>query len=286
MCTWGTRRTETDASPSQAAARTLAGFLLDVKGCEPEQLSRWLPATETWRGLDEPERAALLQSWLDAPPFLMEFPLLHPTDAASDMLLRDLAELAALAPPWDPAMEQAAVSIAVYLKRDPQQYAATLGKRLVQALAQRTTAALPRAITADVARALLNILQEDLPAYAVLHPVLPVWGEAAAAEAPQDGGAARQLQMAGEAKQLWLLGYQQGLVVVEVGLAPRVVWTADFADVQVETSSGWLGGRIELQGGTWRIAFGGGQAPPQWMLQRSLLNHRKPWDILLKHLSQ
>jgi hypothetical protein len=279
-------RTETDEPPTQAAARTLAGFLLDVKGCEPETLARWLPTTRTWQGLEETARAELLRTWTESPPFLVEFPSLHPADAASDVLLDDLATLAATVPPWDPAMEEAALSIAAYLKQDPQAYTQKLGSELVQALARRTATALPRKTTATVARALLNILQEDLQAYAVLHPVQVIWETASSVvrDAPASDGSAARLLLASDARLLWLVAYQQGLVVVETGPAPRAIWTAEFAEVQVEASKGWLGGRCEIRGGTWRIPLDA-TGSPRLLVQRSLADARKPWELLLHHLN-
>ena len=100
------------------ACRSLAGFLICVKGCPLDDLETRLNFAESFQTLDEQQRCSLLEDVTVNPPYAFEPPDLDVSLTTVTQYVTDLCRLAARARPWDVQPDEIVLETAVFLGQD------------------------------------------------------------------------------------------------------------------------------------------------------------------------
>jgi len=219
--------------------RSLASFLIATKQLEPGDLRDHLGASRLLAELAESDRARLLASLEENPPFFFEHPDLDPDGDLVGVYLDDLAMLHARVTPRDAATETALLDVAAYLRREPKSMQALLEKQYAGMFSQRLASDAPaRKFPGVAARAALDLLEPGELARFLYGGVGLDWPDGAPPAEYSDG--------------LWLLGVGQRLVLFAAGEQPKVVWKGD-ATVHAEQTRQLLLTGCRLTGGKWLV---------------------------------
>lgn len=105
-------------SEQLTACRSLAGFLICVKGCPLDDLEMRLNSAESFLKLDESQRGGLLDEVFTNPPFAFEPPDLDVSLPTATQYVTDLCRLAARARPWDVQPDEIVLETAMFLGQD------------------------------------------------------------------------------------------------------------------------------------------------------------------------
>ncbi|MCI0361896.1 MAG: CCDC34 family protein [Planctomycetaceae bacterium] len=219
--------------------RSLASFLIATKQLEAGDLREHLGASRLIAELAEAERAKLLASLAENPPFFFEHPDLDPDGDLVGVYLDDLAMLHARVTPRDAATETALADIAAYLRREPKSMQALLEKHYTGLFAQRLASdAQTRKFAGAVARAALDLLEPGEQARFLYGGATLDWPDGAQHKDFEGG--------------LWLLGVGQRLVLFTPGEQPKVVWQGT-PTVHAEQTRQLLLTGCRLTGGRWVV---------------------------------
>lgn len=220
------------------AIRSLAGYLLEIKQCEPERLPSLLAQTAVARGLPGEILPEVWQDLRDRPPFFFEFPELVPGGSAAKDFVSDLVWLAVQAAPRYAAADEIAVAAAAHLRAGANQTRGTLDRAYADHVAGLLPEDAPiRRLPSDVSRAVLDLVQEDQTLWFVYGGVLPV-------------DPARSDLAGVDRSRTWLVGVGRRLVSFTMADGPRLIWQGD-NQVRFECSEGRLKGGCRLIGGAW-----------------------------------
>lgn len=230
---------------------SLAGFLSEVKECDPEKWPAALDGTRLFRSVDPAERAGLLEDLTASPPMIFEYPDIDAGNRRADDYLADLAFLAARVAPRSDESDEAVLSAARYFrKKNLDGVRKRLDREYVDFLAASLDEASPeKRVHPRAARSLLYLLIEgESPRCLYKSITLRL-----------EDGRGEALPFPPYAEP-WLLGTDRRLVLAAVNRKfqgpPILVWTggpgeggADAAAVSRETGRFRTGRRIT--GGTW-----------------------------------
>src|SRR4029453_9481966 len=160
--------------------RSLASFLIATKQLEPGDLRDHLSASRLLAELAESDRARLLASLEENPPFFFEHPDLDPDGDLVGVYLDDLAMLHARVTPRDAATETALLDVAAYLRREPKSMQPLLEKQYAGMFAQRLASDAPaRKFPGVAARAALDLLEPGEQARFLYGGVMLDWPDGA-----------------------------------------------------------------------------------------------------------
>jgi len=222
----------------QDAVRSLAGYLLEIKQIDPEGLQPILEGSALVASVLEGQRPELWQSLTSDPPFYFEIPRLAPSGSVAKDFLGDLANLAVRVAPRYSVADEIVVSTAVRLRSDAGRTKALLDREYVEEVARLLPQDAPiRRLPAEVARAVLDLVQADEPLHFVYGEILP-------ADSEQGG------QTEADRAKTWLVGVGERLVAFAIAETPRLVWEGD-RRVRLDTTKGYLRGGCRLVGGRW-----------------------------------
>jgi hypothetical protein len=225
----------------RSALRALAGYLLEVKQRDVEELEPLLARTRVFQESDEATRRKLLEELHTNPPFFFEQPELDAKGGLADAFLQDLASLSVRVMPLLLELDLILANAAAFLRREPAAMQRLLDDQCRAALEDRTidgSARLPR-MSSSVCRRLLESLDEDEGIQFLYGKVQREW--------PQPGESSRT-----SSDSFWLLGTDRRFVLLtlegEFGAAE--VWQGEGV-MQVERVDGWLSADCRLRGGRW-----------------------------------
>jgi hypothetical protein len=239
-------RTAGDPMPPTAdqrrnAGRALAGYLLEVKQVEPQQLTALLSESKALAGLEANERQQFLEALSNEPPFFFEQPLLDPDGPVADAFLADLVELAVRIPPHIADLDVVLSNAAAYLQRDPDEIRKQVDDACRTLLLDRCRSqrSLPsRRLPTDVVRAVLDLVGAE-------EKVAFVYGRVRLENA--DG---RNLS-GPEFEDCWLVGIDGRMLLFSMQEGhPHLLWRATDG-VLAERVDSWIGGFCRLHGGEW-----------------------------------
>ncbi len=224
----------------QEAIRALAGYLLEVKRCEPEDLSAQLAETSLALGLDDDSRQAVRTDLRENPPFFFEKPDLQPGGRIADRFLHDLVRLAVQLPPHRAAADEAIIATAHYLRSDPTKIVQSLERAYINRVAGLLPDAAPIGrVPADVARAVLDLMELD-DKLAFIYNGVNVSG----------GREVDNCEQQYAAERTWLVGIGKRLVCFTIDDPPILLWQGD-AQVDLTRVKGYLCDGCQVTGGQW-----------------------------------
>jgi hypothetical protein len=222
----------------RSALRSLAGYVLEVKQREPQELPDVLAATR----VAGPVPYAELQAWIEGlvanPPFFFEPPELDPDGAITEAYMADLIDLAVKTPPHIAELDVVLANAAAFLRRDPDDVSRQVDDACRDLLLRRcqSTRVLPPRLPASVVRAVLDLLAEG-------EQVALLYGRVRIEKAGENETLRRG--------DLWLLGVADRLVLFLLERdAPRLMWIGR-RPLQLERIEGWLSNECRIQGGEW-----------------------------------
>ncbi len=155
------------APPSEEKTATgvfsLAGFLLEVKGRDPEETPAMLSGTRMFESLGAVERDTLLKALLAAPPMVFEYPEMETGDRHVADFLSDLISLTVKIHPRNEEMDAVVADAARHFrKKDLVAVKKRLDREYVDFLSASLREDSPeKRISPQVARSLLYMLMED-----------------------------------------------------------------------------------------------------------------------------
>ncbi len=226
------------AEQSRDAIRALAGYLLEIKQCEPETLASQLAETTVARSLPSGTLPEVWAALRDNPPFFFEIPELQPGGSAAKDFVKDLVWLSVRVAPRYAAADEIAIAAAVHLRAGARETRALLDRAYADHVASLLPADAPiRRLPSEVARAVLDLMEDDERLLFVYGGVLPV--------ATDRGGLA-----AIDRSKAWLVGVGRRLVALTVSDAAELFWQGD-SRVRLECPKGRLKGGCRLTGGEW-----------------------------------
>ena len=229
--------------PDQAkdALRSLASFLVDVKQREGEELAQLLTDSAVLSKIDDSGCDDLLRELAENPPFFFEQPELDPSAEIATVYLEDLARLAIVTPPRDVPFEPLLEEVAAYLRVTPSRIRKLMDQQYMQLFRTRCSEndSVSNA-TPAVARAFLRLGEMDERAQFTYHNIRLQWAEEANSDI--DFG-----------DDLWLVGTNQRLILLDAGEVPTILWVGEASDTLLEQSGQWAGTCI-VSGGTWIAA--------------------------------
>jgi hypothetical protein len=199
------------------SVRALAGYLLEVKQCEPEDLPARLAETALVSRLDENARRAAWSDLRENPPFFFEKPDLQPGGRIAEQFLRDLIRLTVLLPPYHQAADEVIIATAHYLRSDAAKIVRALEEAYIARVAELLSDVSPvRRVPADVARRLLDLMQPDEGLNFLYRGVVV-----------SDGSDTEDGQQPSDAERTWLVGVGKRLVCFRVEDTPVILWQGD-----------------------------------------------------------
>lgn len=220
------------------AVRSLAGFLLEIKQVEQEALQPLLEPSAVLAAMSDEEQTDFWSSLADDPPFFFQPPVIAPSGNVTKDFLKDLVVLAAHVAPRYAVADEVVVATAVRLRCDAADIKKRLDAEYVDELAHLLPEDVPnRRFDADVARAVLDLAQED-------EQIRFVYGDVQPVDLEQD-----ELQN-GERGKTWLVGVGERLVALRMGAVPELVWEGD-GQVQLDYIKGRIRSDCRLAGGRW-----------------------------------
>lgn len=220
------------------AVRSLAGYLLEIKQIEPESLRPLLEETALVTAMPEEQATGLWTTLQEDPPFFFQMPSVTPSGEIAKAFLQDLVVLAVKVAPRYPVADEIVVATAVRLRCDASDTKKRLDKQYVDELARLLPEEAPiRRIPADVARAALDLVQQEKHLRFVYGDVLPVDLEHdSLPELNRD--------------KTWLMGIGDRLVAFAMGDTPELIWEGD-SKVDLEYIKGRIRSDCRLTGGHW-----------------------------------
>jgi len=233
-----------------SAGRSLAGYLLETKQREPDDVPGLLADTRTLGALEPPRRGELLASIAVDPPFFFEHPDIDPNGPASDLFLDDLVRLAVRVPPHLGELDLPLANAALYLRRDPDAV-----RRKVDDMSRArfldlcdTAPPLGTRLTPAAVRAALDLVAPG-------ERIRFIYGRL-------------KLERAGAVEAdrgvYWLLGVADRMVVFALrDDRPALVWSNEVA-AETERVDSWLGPACRLRGGAWHEESD--DARPAWII--------------------
>jgi hypothetical protein len=245
---------------AEDAIRSLAGYLLEIKQSDPEQLESSLAQTTLVQELPEEEVAGLRKQLQDNPPFFFEMPELVPGGSVAEAFLQDLASLAVQVSPRYRVADEIVVSTAVHLRSDAGRIKALLDREYVDQVARQLPDDAPvQRLPPDVARAVLDLVQPDEELHFVYGDVVPV-------DSLQSGLASV------DGSKTWLVGVGNRLVVFTMGDTPQLLWEGD-RNIKAEYARGYVKGSCQLNGGRW--LYESITSTPRLLLKGTLIGSSK-----------
>jgi len=228
---------------------SLAGFLSEVKECDPEKWPAALAGTRLFRSADPAEREGLLADLAASPPMIFDYPDIDAGDRRADDYLADLAFLAVRVAPRSERIDEAVLSAARYFrKKDLDGVRKGLDREYVDFLAASLDEASPeKRVPPRAARSLSYLLIEGESPQCLYKSITLRLEDGRGEELPFPPYA-----------EPWLLATNLRLVLAAVNRKfqgpPILVWTGgsggtDAAAVSRETGRFRAGRRIT--GGTW-----------------------------------
>jgi Sec-independent protein translocase protein TatA len=229
------------AQQRQSALRSLAGYLLEVKLREPQELATLLASVR----VAAPVSAAAGQQWLaqlaEDPPYFFSPPDVDPDGETATQYLEDLIQLAVHIPPHLAQLDIVLANAAAYLRRDPDQVRQRVDDACRILLEQRCSPdrRLPPRLAPEVVRAVLDLLADGEQMSCLFSRI----------RLEQNAG--QRADWAERLGQLWLVGVADRLVLFAVtGEQPRLLWVGRHP-VPVERVDSWTGIACRLTGGEW-----------------------------------
>ena len=222
------------------ALRSLAGFLLEVKEYEADQVPGALAATALSGRLSAERRSQLGQQLQQNPPFFFQPPDLDPAGKLPGVYLEDLVTLAIRTAPHHAAVEDLLAEVAGYLRQDAKALRKRVQQEYVRFLADRLPSDAPgKRLPAEVARAVLDLLGADeQPQFVYAGVTFPQAQESEARHCPKG--------------ETWLLGVGDRLLAFTVAEGPKLVWEGD-ATVRPQCLPGYVINDCALVGGRWLV---------------------------------
>lgn len=222
----------------QDAIRSLAGYLLEIKQLDLEMLPSALGQTRLVGALPGKSLPDLWQRLSDDPPFFFHVPAIAPAGAIAKDFLQDLATLAVRIAPRYPAADEIVVSMAVRLRCDARGFKRLLDAEYVDELAGLLPKDAPtRHLSAEVARAVLDLVQEKEELHFVYGDLQPIGLEPSEMDAIDRG-------------RTWLVGVGKRLVAFTIRDMPELVWEGD-SRVRLEPIKGRVRSDCRITGGRW-----------------------------------
>ena len=217
------------------AIQSLAGFLLEVKNCEPEDLQPLLADTSLATRVTDERLPDLWQELQQNPPFFFEKPDLEPGGQVVREFLDDLIALAVAVPPHYQPADEIVISAAQYLRSDTKRVVASLETGFVNRVADLLPDKAPvKRVPTEIARAILDLIQPD-------ENLQFVYGDVSVT----DGQGTRAAPDA-----TWIAGIGKRLVGFTIEDKPRLIWQGD-SRVQLQRAKGYLRDGCQLTGGSW-----------------------------------
>ncbi len=234
---------------AEDALRSLAGFLLDIKGRGVEDLPELLTRTRMISHLDEGTRRDRILDFMAEPPMIFDYPELEPGDSLLDDYLHDLIELGVQVFPHDRPGEEVIEGAALYFRcKDMTSFRKTIDRMYTDVVEKTLRPDSPeKRIKPEVLRRLLAVLgPEESLRFVYRHPKVE---DQEAAETPwYEFGKPDQ----------WLLGTDARVLLMRTakteGGGPKLIWegTAEGEEaISAEYSDTRFGGECRLRGGRW-----------------------------------
>ena len=225
----------------RSAVRSLAGYLLDVKQREVEELETLLASRQVLKDCDVETRGKLFEELQSNPPFFFEHPELDSKGSLADTFLRDLVAISIRVAPAQMELDLVLANAGAFLRREPAAMRKLLEEQGRAALEERLSDAnvrLPRLTTA-ACRGIIEWLEEGESVYFLYGRVQREW--------PQPGEASRT-----SSDSFWLLGAGQRLVLLAIDGEGRgtPIWLGE-GRLQIERVDSWLSADCRLRGGRW-----------------------------------
>lgn len=255
----------------RAAVRSLAGYLLEIKQIDQQQLRLLLEKTTLVAAMDEEEAADLWKTLEDDPPFFFQAPEIVPSGTIAKDFLRDFVGLAAGVAPRYPVADEIVLATAVRLRCDAGDTRKRLDSQYIAELARRLPDDAPnRRVPADVARAALDLLQEH-------EPLRFIYDDVEVIDLQHDNRPEVQRG------RTWLLGMGNRLVAFTIGDTPEAIWEGD-AKVRLDFLKGRIRSDCRLTGGHWLDATT--DNTPTLFLRGTVLGSSKKYFAPLLTFSQ
>jgi len=149
------------------AIRSLAGFLLDLKQKQTEDLTAILEGTTLLKNTETNQREEILRDIQDIPPMIFDYPDLEPSDKLLDDYLKDLIRLSVRIFPHDGAGDMAIDGAAHYFRKKPDSLQKEADQMYVDFLAENILPESPeKRIKPHIAREILAYMNpEEYPLF-------------------------------------------------------------------------------------------------------------------------
>ena len=222
------------------AAKSLAAFLICVKGCPLDDLALRMNITELFRKVDEPQRRHLLDEIATSPPYTFEPPDLDVSLPTVAEFVADLCRLAVRSRPWDVQADEIVLETAAFLGQD----FAKAKKQLDREYSELFASLLPKDSQGS------NL---DLLVVKVALAELAVEERLQFAYASTDIAWPAQIALPVGERKSGLVGTSTRLLLIESSEHGFVVATSPFAGLRIEKLAGRLIDDCKVSSDAWVV---------------------------------